>query len=222
MTVFDSLGIAHSVKVTFTKTAANTWSWLATADPADTGIGIAAAGTTNQGTLTYTTGGVFSASTGTLSFTFPDGATSSTPKIDLSQMTQFSGTSQPTAQTDGFTSGTLVTFAVGNAGELSGVYSNGQTQVLGQIALANFLNSAGLLRAGQNNFAATSASGAANIGTAGTGGRGTVMTGALEMSNVDLATQFTGMITAERGFQANGRVITTSDEMLQELVNLKR
>jgi flagellar hook protein FlgE len=223
MTVFDSLGIAHSVKVTFTKTAvANQWTWAASKDPADTGIAIAAAGTTNQGTLTFTSGGVYSASTGTLSFTFPDGATSTTPAIDLSAMTQFSGTSQPAGQTDGFTSGTLVTFAVGNAGELSGVYSNGQTQVLGQIALANFLNSAGLLRAGQNNFAATSASGAANVGTAGTGGRGTVTTGALEMSNVDLATQFTGMITAERGFQANSRVITTSDEMLQELVNLKR
>ena len=223
MTVFDSLGIAHSVKVTFTKTAvANQWTWVASKDPADTGIGIAAAGTTNQGTLTFTSGGVYSASTGTLAFTFPDGATSTTPAIDLSAMTQFSGTSQPAGQTDGFASGTLVTFAVGNAGELSGVYSNGQTQVLGQIALANFLNSAGLLRAGQNNFAATSASGAANIGTAGTGGRGTVTTGALEMSNVDLATQFTGMITAERGFQANSRVITTSDEMLQELVNLKR
>jgi len=222
MTVFDSLGIAHSVKVTFTKTGANAWSWLATKDPADTGITITPAAGVNQGTLNYTTGGVFSASTGTLSFVFPDGATSSTPAIDFTQMSQFSGTSQPTGQTDGFTSGTLVTFAVGNAGELSGVYSNGQTQVLGQIALANFLNSAGLLRAGQNNFSATSASGAANIGTAGTGGRGTVMTGALEMSNVDLATQFTGMITAERGFQANGRVITTSDEMLQELVNLKR
>ena len=109
-----------------------------------------------------------------------------------------------------------------HAGELSGVYSNGQTQVLGQIALANFLNSAGLLRAGQNNFSATSASGQAQIGTPGSGGRGSVTTGALEMSNVDLASQFTGMITAERGFQANGRVITTSDEMLQELVNLKR
>jgi flagellar hook protein FlgE len=231
MTVFDSLGISHSVKVTFTKTAANTWNWEATKDPADTGINITnvpySAGppvvpAVNNGTLTYTSGGVFSASTGTLAFTFPSGATATTPVIDLSDMTQFSGTSQPAGQTDGFTSGTLVTFAVGNAGELSGVYSNGQTQVLGQIALANFLNSAGLLRAGQNNFSATSASGAANIGTAGTGGRGTVMTGALEMSNVDLATQFTGMITAERGFQANGRVITTSDEMLQELVNLKR
>ncbi len=230
MTVFDSLGVSHSVKVTFTKLAAdagatppvvdNEWSWAASKDPSDTGISLTAGA--NTGTLTYTTGGVFSAQTGTLGFTFPGGATATTPGISLAQMTQFSGTSQPAGQTDGFTSGTLVTFAVGNAGELSGVYSNGQTQVLGQIALASFLNSAGLLRAGQNNFSATSASGAANIGAAGTGGRGTVMTGALEMSNVDLATQFTGMITAERGFQANSRVITTSDEMLQELVNLKR
>jgi flagellar hook protein FlgE len=225
MTVFDSLGVSHSVKVTFTKTGANAWSWAASKDPADTGISIVGAGgppPVNQGTLAYTSGGVFQAQTGTLSFTFPDGATATTPGIDLSAMTQFSGTSQPAGQTDGFTSGTLVTFAVGNGGELSGVYSNGQTQVLGQIALASFLNSAGLLRAGQNNFSATSASGAAAIGAAGSGGRGTVMTGALEMSNVDLATQFTGMITAERGFQANSRVITTSDEMLQELVNLKR
>jgi flagellar hook protein FlgE len=223
MTVFDSLGISHSVKVTFTKTGANAWSWAASKDAADTGIAISGAVPgVNDGTLTYTSGGVFQASTGTLAFTFPDGATATTPSINMSQMTQFSGTSQPAGQTNGFTSGTLVTFAVGNAGQLSGVYSNGQTQTLGQIALAGFLNSAGLLRAGKNNFAATSASGAAQIGTAGTGGRGTVTTGALEMSNVDLATQFTGMITAERGFQANGRVITTSDEMLQELVNLKR
>jgi flagellar hook protein FlgE len=232
MTVFDSLGISHSVKVTYTKTAANTWSWTATKDAADTGITINQVAADpaatppvlpiNNGVMTYTTSGIESTSTGTLAFTFPDGATATTPSIDMTQMTQFSGTSQPAGQSNGFTSGTLVTFAVGNAGQLSGVYSNGQTQVLGQIALASFLNSAGLLRAGQNNFAATSASGAANVGTAGTGGRGTVMTGALEMSNVDLATQFTGMITAERGFQANGRVITTSDEMLQELVNLKR
>jgi len=232
MTVFDSLGVSHSVKITFTKLAvnaastppvvANEWGWAATKDASDTGITITPGTLVNVGTVTMTSGGVFSAATGALSFAFPDGATSTTPAIDLSAMTQFSGTSQPAGQTDGFTSGTLVTFAVGNAGQLSGVYSNGQTQVLGQIALANFLNSAGLLRAGQNNFSATSASGASNIGTAGTGGRGTVTTGALEMSNVDLATQFTGMITAERGFQANSRVITTSDEMLQELVNLKR
>ena len=221
MTVFDSLGVSHSVKVTFTKSAANAWTWAASKDPADAGIAISGAVPgVNSGTLTYTSGGVFSASTGTLSFTFPDGATATTPKIDLSAMTQFSGVSQPAGQTDGFTSGTLTTFAVGDAGTLSGVYSNGQTQVLGQIALASFLNSAGLLRSGQNNFSATSASGASSIGMAGSGGRGTVTTGALEMSNVDLATEFTGMITAERGFQANSRVITTSDQMLQTLVSL--
>ncbi len=225
MTIYDSLGVSHSVKVTFTKTAANQWSWAATADATDTGITItpvAGPPPVNEGTLTFTSSGVVSASTGSLSFTFPDGAKATTPAIDLTQMTQFSGTSQPSGQADGFTSGTLTTFAVGDAGEISGVYSNGQTQVLGQIALADFLNPDGLLRAGQNNFTSTSASGAANIGVAGTGGRGTVTTGALEMSNVDLATEFTGMITAERGFQANSRVITTSDQMLQELVNLKQ
>ncbi len=231
MTVFDSLGIAHSVKVTFTQTGANQWSWAATADASDTGISIAqtaaqagppAVAPVNNGTLTFTTSGIESASTGSLSFTFPDGATATTPAISFGQMTQFSGTSQPASQTDGFTSGTLTTFSVGDDGQISGVYSNGQTEILGQIALANFLNPAGLLRAGQNNFSATSASGVASVGVAGSGGRGTVATGALEMSNVDLASEFTGMITAERGFQANARVITTSDQMLQELVNLKQ
>jgi flagellar hook protein FlgE len=229
MTVFDSLGVSHSVKVTFTKTAANAWTWAATKDAADTGMTITnvpySAGppvvpAVNNGTLNFTTSGAVSGTTGTLSFTFPDGAKATTPAIDLTQLTQFSGTSQPAGQTDGFTSGTLTTFAVGDAGTLSGVYSNGQTQVLGQIALASFLNSAGLLRSGQNNFSATSASGASSVGMAGSGGRGTVTTGALEMSNVDLATEFTGMITAERGFQANSRVITTSDQMLQTLVSL--
>jgi flagellar hook protein FlgE len=225
VTVYDSLGISHSVKVTFSKTAANTWSWSAVKDPADTGITItpvAGPPSVNQGTLSFTTAGIESGTTGTLSFTFPDGATATAPTFDLSSMRQFSGTSQPTAQADGFTSGTLTSFSVGNSGQLSGVYSNGQTQILGQIALASFLNSAGLLRAGQNNFITSAASGVASVGVAGTGGRGSVSTGALEMSNVDLASQFTGMITAERGFQANSRVITTSDEMLQELVNLKR
>jgi flagellar hook protein FlgE len=219
MTIYDSLGVSHSVKITFTNSAPNTWGWSVTPDPSDTGTTVSP----TSGTLDFTSSGI-SQDTGTtkLAFVFGDKAADATASLSMSQMTQFSGTSQPAVQTDGFTSGTLTTFAVGNSGELSGVYSNGQTQVLGQIALGQFLNSAGLLRAGQNNFAATSASGSASVGAAGTGGRGTVTTGALEMSNVDLATQFTGMITAERGFQANGRVITTSDQMLQELVNLKQ
>ncbi len=238
MTVFDSLGIAHSVKITFTKTAANTWTWAATKDPADAGITITNVaadpgnpGATppvpptlpvNNGTVTFTAAGIETTSTGTLHFTFPDGANPSDPAITFTGMTQFSGSSEPVVAADGFTSGTLVTFAVGNQGEISGVYSNGQTQKLGQIAMASFLNAAGLQRAGANNFTMSSASGSPSIGIAGTGGRGTVSTGALEMSNVDLATQFTGLITAQRGFQANARVITTSDDILQELVSLKR
>jgi flagellar hook protein FlgE len=216
--LYDTLGVRHSVRVTFTKTAANAWSWAAATDPSDVGTS-----TTSTGTATFTPSGALLASTGSISLALTNGAT--TPvnvPLDLAQMTQFSGVSAISGLTDGFTSGTLVTFTIGSGGDITGVYTNGQTQALGQIAMASFVNPGGLLRQGQNLFAESSASGSASIGEPGTSGRGSVTTGNLEMSNVDLATQFTGMITAERGFQANGRVITTSDEMLQELVNLKR
>jgi flagellar hook protein FlgE len=217
--VFDTLGNRHSVKVTFTKTAANSWDWAASTDPTDVGTT-----TSSTGTLDFTSGGVWSAATGSpIVVAFTNGATTpATVPIDFAQMTQYSGASAVSGITNGFTSGSLVTFTIGSGGDITGVYTNGQTQPLGQIALASFLNPGGLSRQGQNLFGVSSASGDAAIGQPGQGGRGSVTTGSLEMSNVDLATQFTGMITAERGFQANGRVITTSDEMLQELVNLKR
>ena len=215
--VFDTLGVRHSVKITFTKTAANAWDWAAATDPTDAGTT-----TTSTGTASFTSGGLLSASTGTVDLDFTNGATTpASIPLDLTAMTQFSGNSAVSGTTNGFTSGTLVTFTIGAGGDITGVYTNGQTQLLGQIAMAAFVNPGGLLRQGQNLFGESSASGAASIGEPGVGGRGSVSTGSLEMSNVDLATQFTGMITAERGFQANGRVITTSDEMLQELVNLK-
>ena len=219
LNVYDSLGIRHSVKVAFTKTGSNAWDWAAPADAADAGTT-----TSSTGTLAFTSNGTFSAGSGSpISIDVTNGASSplSLP-IDMQAMTQYQGTSALNASTDGFSSGTLVTFTIGSAGDITGVFSNGQTQLLGQIAMGSFVNAGGLLRQGQNLFAASSASGDPSIGLPGQGGRGTVTTGSLEMSNVDLATQFTGMITAQRGFQANGRVITTSDEMLQELVNLKR
>jgi flagellar hook protein FlgE len=219
LNVFDSLGIRHSIKVTFTKAGSNSWDWAAAADPTDTGTS-----TTSTGTLTFGSDGVFSAATGSpIGIAVTNGATSplSLP-VDMTDLTQYQGVSSLNAATDGFSSGTLVTFTIGSGGDITGVFSNGQTQLLGQIAMGAFVNPGGLLRQGQNLFGASSASGDASIGLPGSGGRGTVTTGSLEMSNVDLATQFTGMITAQRGFQANGRVITTSDEMLQELVNLKR
>ncbi|MEI7744507.1 MAG: flagellar hook protein FlgE [Chloroflexota bacterium] len=219
LNVYDSLGIRHSIKVTFTKTASNSWDWAAAADAADTGTS-----TTSTGTLSFGADGTYATATGSpISIDLTNGATSpvSLP-IDLASMTQYQGTSALNGSSDGFSSGSLVTFTIGSGGDITGVFSNGQTQLLGQIAMGAFVNPGGLLRQGQNLFGASSASGDASIGLPGQGGRGTVTTGSLEMSNVDLATQFTGMITAQRGFQANGRVITTSDEMLQELVNLKR
>ncbi|MFN8629894.1 MAG: flagellar hook protein FlgE [Chloroflexota bacterium] len=219
LTMIDSLGVSHSVQVTFTKTGANAWDWRADTAATDT-----AASTTSTGTITFNSDGTFASSTGSpISLTLTNGAT--TP-LDVAavmdSMTGYQGASTLNGQVNGFTSGTLVTFTIGSGGDITGVFSNGQTQLLGQIAMASFVNAGGLLRQGQNLYAASSASGTASIGTPGTGGRGTVTTGSLEMSNVDLATQFTSMITAQRGFQANGKVITTSDEMLQDLVNLKR
>jgi flagellar hook protein FlgE len=118
--------------------------------------------------------------------------------------------------------GSLIDFTVSGNGVITGIYSNGLNQVLGQIALANFGNPGGLTRVGSNLFEVSVNSGEPLIGAPGSGGRGSLYVGALEMSNVDLASEFTNMIITQRGFQANSRIITTSDEMLQELVNLKR
>ncbi len=123
---------------------------------------------------------------------------------------------------DGAAVGSVVGFSVSKQGLITGTFSNGRTQALGQIALATFANPAGLQKEGSSLFLMTANSGTPQIGIAGAAGRGTLSGGTLEMSNVDLANEFTNLIVAERGFQANSRVITTSDEILQDLVNLKR
>jgi flagellar hook protein FlgE len=145
-------------------------------------------------------------------------------KPDFSAITQFAAdcSVKPT-NIDGYTTGNLVTFNVGSDGMLTGVYSNGQQQPLGLIALASFSNPAGLQKVGDNLFIPTTNSGDFTKGVpAGSEGVGNLSPGTLEMSNVDLSREFTDMIVTQRGFQANSRIITTSDEMLQELVNLKR
>ncbi len=139
------------------------------------------------------------------------------------RMTGSAGTNDVAALSqDGAPIGSLVSFGVSQEGLISGVFSNGKNEQLGQIALANFANPAGLEKAGGSLYHATVNSGNPLIGTAGTGGRGTVSGGAVEMSNVDLAAEFTNLIVAQRGFQANSRIITASDEILQDLVNMKR
>jgi flagellar hook protein FlgE len=217
-TVYDSQGNAIPITWTYTKTAANTWS----AAPSTTapGIGITSAAST----ITFNgAGAVATGGTGTLSFTTTSGATSpQSVSINFGSITQLASTpSSLSANTDGASAGSLTTFTVGQAGDITGIYSNGYKQPLGQIALASFSNPSGLMKSGSNMFQTSANSGNAAIGTANSGGRGQIATGFLEGSNVDLAQQFTNMIMAERGFQANSKVITTSDEILQDLVNLK-
>lgn len=123
---------------------------------------------------------------------------------------------------DGYGMGYMDNFKIDQSGIISAVYSNGSTRTLGQIALATFTNPSGLEKTGETNFVASNNSGMANIGPSGIAGKGKIIAGTLEMSNVDLAEQFTDMIVTQRGFQANSKTIQTSDQLLQELLTLKR
>ncbi|MEX2446442.1 MAG: flagellar hook protein FlgE [Dehalococcoidia bacterium] len=232
--VYDSLGQARPVVLQYTKTGnANEWEVTATSDDdaindieVDTGDGDALVefdpdgrrddppmGTLMEIGIDLTTESG-AGSTGSVDFTM---------EIDHDAITQFAGpgTIAPTFN-NGFSAGSLVSFSVGPGGDITGIFSNGTTRALGQLALANFTNPAGLQRSGSNNFEATSNSGVANIGTPGTGGRGSVGAGVLEGSNTDLAREFTNVVIAQRGFQASSRIISTSDQMLEGLVNLIR
>jgi flagellar hook protein FlgE len=138
-------------------------------------------------------------------------------------ITQFSSAFTTKAvEQDGYTMGYMEAFEINDTGIITGIYSNGARNILGQVALANFTNPEGLTKAGQNNFVESINSGNAIIGVSGVQGLGGINAGFLEMSNVDLADQFTDMIVTQRGFQANSRSITTADQMLQELLGLKR
>ncbi len=184
--------------------------------------------TPNQWTVNLTDG----AATGgpyTLNFTnganpvpAPSPVTVNGVTLDLSGMTSYSGLSTVTASTqDGSAAGTIQSFTISPDGTLTGVFSNGLKQTLAQLAIASFGNPAGLEKAGDSTYRTTANSGNAQLGAAGSAGRGVLQQGSLEMSNVDLSQEFTNLVIAERGFQANSRVITTSDEILQDLVNIK-
>ncbi|MBE3590235.1 MAG: flagellar hook protein FlgE [Firmicutes bacterium] len=215
--VVDSLGQTHKLRITLTKSAANTWDWTVY-DPSLNPIG-------NSGATPVVfdpTGKVQSGGTGTVTYAPGGGASSMTLNLDFSALTQYAQESTAIGSSDGYGAGSLVGFSVDPTGTITGIFSNSRKLVLGQVALATFTNPGGLQRAGGGMFQESANSGKADIGAPGTGTRGSIAPGSLEMSNVDLAQQFTDMITTERGFQANSRVITTADEMLQELANLKR
>lgn len=143
--------------------------------------------------------------------------------VDFSQLTQFAGDSNvAVTESDGYAQGFLDSFSIAPTGEINAVFTNGQNKVIGRLALAVFKNPAGLEKTAENMYQLTPNSGDAIIGMAGEGSMGSINPGTLEMSNVDISREFTEMISTQRGFQANSRIITASDEMLQELVNMKR
>jgi flagellar hook protein FlgE len=226
ITMYDDLGNPHQMSVTLTKTA-NPNEWSLTVQE-----GTQPAVISGQ-LLTFTatgasTGKLATPAGGSISFT-PPAATypswSGAVEVDLSGLTQFGGKSDAAAKEtadSGSAMGVLQGYSLSGDGSIVGTYSNGLRQNLGQLALATFVNPGGLAKAGNSSYRAGDNSGNPLVGAAGTGGRGSLSAGALEMSNVDLAEEFTGLIVAQRGFQANSRVITTSDELLQDLVQLKR
>ncbi len=216
-TMYDQQGVGHDVSYAFTKDATDDWELTVTVDGAPV--------TLSTSDITFNSDGTMATPAAPHEVTFTPGLAGwpGPVTLDLSGIVQYgsANTVAATAQ-NGFAMGSLESFSLSNDGTITGVYSNGLRQALGQLAMASFNNPGGLEKAGNSSFRVGDNSGVAMVGQAGTGGRGVLNAGALEMSNVDLSEEFTGLIVAQRGFQANSRVITASDELLQDLVNLKR
>jgi len=224
--VYDSAGAPHNLKIIFTKTGAGAWSWNATSDTAV----VTPAG---DGQVTFNANGSLA------TFTYPGGgaAITLTPPggqaVDIklnagsiNGIDGLAGFANPSnavinAQ-NGYQAGDLINITVDTRGVITGFFTNGTSRSLAQIALASFNNPTGLIRTGNNVFEESANSGLAVVGFAGGTNTSTITPGSLEASNVDISQEFTNMIITQRGFQANARVITTADEMLNELVNLRR
>lgn len=238
MTVYDAQGNSYDVQVKFSKCYVDTtdadnpvtsWYW----ETDSTSSNLTASG---SGYITFDADGKIITTDSTNHNTNPNitltptgdtaSATAFDVSLDLTGISTYTSTSTSgvsVSQIDGYESGELQDFTIGSDGLLTGVYSNGQTQPLGMTALATFANSAGLEKIGTNLYITTANSGDFTGGVeAGTAGTGTLSSGTLEMSNVDLAQQFSEMMITQRAYQANSKIISTSDEMLETLVNLIR
>ncbi|EFQ23283.1 fagellar hook-basal body protein [Aminomonas paucivorans DSM 12260] len=230
--VYDTLGNPHTLEVVWSKVAPNRWDWNAFFPSEPT---LVLSGTNGRGTLVFDTAGkITSGGTADLRVPFSViGAEDSVIKLDfdgtgmdkelIDGVTQYgSGFTTKGYYQDGYAMGVLEDYAVSADGTVSGVYSNGKNQPLYQVALALFANPQGLVKEGDTVFSESANSGMAQVMTPMEGGAGKIMGSNLEMANVDLSQEFVNLIVAQRGFQANARVITTSDQVLEELINLKR
>ena len=217
LTIFDSLGEEHLGTVYFRKTGANQWNSYLTVDSTQVGANVA---------VTFGSDGALQSPTSPQSFgsfTPSTGAAAMPLTIDLSGTTQFGADFGVNALgQDGYTTGRLSGIDIDSQGVVLARFSNGKTAPQGQVMLANFGNPQGLRPNGDTLWTESSESGPPLAGAPGTAALGLVQSGALEESNVDLAGQFVQMIMTQRGFQANSRSITTTDQMMEEVINLKR
>ena len=232
LTVYDALGSKHDITLYFTKTktdSTNGNEWTVSVDPngtANTTIREKDGSTTTvnltPATLKFTTDGKFNSGAGTINLTLTNGATGSqTVAVGLSSLTQYAGSNTISGKANGYAAGTLESVSIDKTGVLTGTYTNGVKQTEGQVAIAQFNNASGLTKNGDSLYQESNNSGVANIKTAGDLGC-KITPSALEMSNVDIANEFTDMIVTQRGFQSNSKTITVSDEMLETLINMKR
>jgi flagellar hook protein FlgE len=227
--IYDSLGTSHQLSVAYTRTTTG-WNYNVTVPSDEITGGTGTSTSVASGSLTFNASGTLT-STAPIPITitgFADGASTLNMNWDLTSssgtglITQVSGDSSTgTINQDGYSSGTLTDFTVSADGTVMGTFTNG-TKVLGQIALANFSNLQGLTKQGNNNYAATISSGSPVVGVPGTSSLGTLTGKSLELSNVDMSTEFSNLIVAERGFQANAKSVTTFDQIAQDTINLIR
>jgi flagellar hook protein FlgE len=224
LSIYDSLGTAHTLTVSYTKTAANTWTYTASIPSADITGGVGTDTTVGSGTLNFDSTGKLTSTTNAVPIAISnlvDGAasmavsgpfgTAASPTI--TQTSLASATSATT--TDGLASGTLSSYSVNTDGTIQGTFSSGKSLALGQVAVASFANVQGLTNASNNNLEPTAASGPAVVGIAGTGGRGTIIGGSVEQSNVDIAAEFAKLIQAQQAYSANAKSVTTFNQLSQ-------
>jgi flagellar hook protein FlgE len=236
ITVYDSLGGSHSLAFTYTKTGPGAWDYSITIPSADVG----ATGNpvvVKTGSLVFDSSGKLTTPAADVAgitigppgtAALADGATNLSFTWQLYSggaglLTQVSAPSSTTsASQNGRDSGSLVKFNINSDGTIMGSFSNGKTQALGQLALATFANNAGLQLQGGTDFTPTLASGQAVVGAPNAGGRGSLSGGALELSNVDIATEFANLIVAQRGYEADAKAVTTFDQITQDTIALKQ
>lgn len=231
--VYDSLGTAHTLTVTYTQTAANNWTYNVTIPSADVTGGTGATTNVGTGTLVFgsngqlTTPAVAAGAIPVAITGLADGAANLTVNWNLynsagnATITQYSQASANTAQSqDGVAPGELTAMSIGGNGEVIASFSNGTTEDVAQLALASVLNPSSMQQVDGNNYAPTSMTASPVIGMPSTGARGSISGGALETSTVDIATEFTNLLQFERGYQANSKVISTEDQVIQQTIGL--